>query len=624
MRLFTTSVAASLLCCAAAGPILAETPVHGRIAEDQTWTRIESPYVLEKTILVEEGVTLRVEPGVVVHAAGERSGLLVRGSLVAEGRSEEPIVFAPARGSAARGWMGIRFEAPGGPVPSGLVHVEIRGAGSRSWHGLRRPASLAIEAPGVSIRDSAIVDGRGEGILLADGATAEIARSEIRGNAGHAIWANDADSTRSALSEILVRGNRPDAFRIEGQLDASATWTAEIPFLLERDVVVAPGARLTLLPGATVKGASSKTELRLRGRIVAKGTPEAPVVFTSAADDSVGGDTNGDGNASSPAPGEWMGITLEGFLGGGGGTIESAEIRYAGGLAWQRYGRPAGLTTEVSDLVLRDVRILDGGGDGILLALGAWPTIERTEIRGCRGDAIFATEPDSTRATLSRNRAAGNGLDAFAIGGTLSHGAVWRRDLPYVLERSLEVAPEAFLTIEPGVVVKAVSGASIRVQGGIAARGEAGSPIVFTSFLDDSVAGDTNGDRSATSPAPGDWGGIAVRSTVAGSAFRNVAVRFGGSQSFGAEATEAGLYVESPSLEVLESRIERNAHAGIRIWGGAPRISGNTITGNAIGILATHGSAAIVEGNDLTGNAEGGLAAEECPGLRVAGNREAP
>jgi RHS repeat-associated protein len=91
-----------------------------------------------------------------------------------------------------------------------------------------------------------------------------------------------------------------------GRIEADQTWTADLVHIVETDIYIASGARVTIEPGAIVKFAEGTRLIIEDGGILdSLGTTENPVVFTSLEDDSVGGDTNLDGDATAPVPGSW-------------------------------------------------------------------------------------------------------------------------------------------------------------------------------------------------------------------------------------------------------------------------------------------------------------------------------
>src|SRR3989338_2381490 len=110
-------------------------------------------------------------------------------------------------------------------------------------------------------------------------------------------------------------------------ITGNATWTvAASPYRLSEPITVSPGATLTIDPGVIVK-AEFQGSLTVHGTLHANGTSAAPITFTSLKDDSVGGDTNGDGAHTRPTPGDWFQV---GFEPGSSGEMAYVNVRYGG------------------------------------------------------------------------------------------------------------------------------------------------------------------------------------------------------------------------------------------------------------------------------------------------------
>ncbi len=96
-------------------------------------------------------------------------------------------------------------------------------------------------------------------------------------------------------------------------ISAPTTWTKEdSPYLIGGPVYVE--AELTIKPGTIVKFDYTPNyhagRLEIYNKFTAVGTEDEKIIFTSGRDDSFGGDSNKDGNASQPAAGDWWHINF--------------------------------------------------------------------------------------------------------------------------------------------------------------------------------------------------------------------------------------------------------------------------------------------------------------------------
>lgn len=105
------------------------TAVGGTLAEDTTWTVDGSPYLVAETVVVPDGVTLSIEPGVTVQRDPASNHLYslfqVSGTLLAEGTAVAPVKFTGPATPLVGGPPGEAIATATGTVR--LSHVSVTG-----------------------------------------------------------------------------------------------------------------------------------------------------------------------------------------------------------------------------------------------------------------------------------------------------------------------------------------------------------------------------------------------------------------------------------------------------------------------------------------------------------------
>lgn len=339
----------------AARALQPHTDVGGPIATDTTWTAAGGPYIVTADVTVNPGVRLTIQPGVEVRFDGNYA-LIVRGALDARGAAAQPIRFTSNRPSPAPGdWAMIDVRSDSLYTVLESVVVEYGGNNGRAGVDCLAGA-LCVHSSTFALRDSTVQHNASRGLVLVQ-SDALVEGSTFDGHTEEAVRLHRCDTRSGPCRPTLVgntfrhnasaiaRHSPQDPYLLSNQasdndtngivlancmFQGANTWYADLPYVAPAWCTIGGygPASVTIEAGAVVK-IGGGLEVKGGAVLTATGTAQEPVTFTSIKDDSAGGDTNNDGDATAPAMNDYAhvaSISADARL-----TFEHTRFRYGGG-----------------------------------------------------------------------------------------------------------------------------------------------------------------------------------------------------------------------------------------------------------------------------------------------------
>jgi hypothetical protein len=552
------------------------TDVTGNITSNTTWNVAGSPYRLTGNVIVNTGVTLTIDPGVLVQGNDLRE-LRVNGNLQAIGTMAQPITFTSFLDSSTAQWAGILFQ--GATAAGTLEHCEVRFSGDNGslTASIPRGNVRAVEGATVTIRDSLIrlggAPGNDSGVFVRD-SSITLESVEFRDNGltssspnEAALWVEKTAAGTASVSATgclfqdngqyairapaesvhLITGNTFSGndtnrvfldfgpFNAAGRLAAQTGLEAYEFADTDSRYTVPAGGTLTIDAGVTIL-AREFAELFVQGTLQAIGTAGQQIVFSSAQDTAVN---------------QWAGIvatdatatlnmtqclvrfggdvdSLSGtvvanvkVLDGANATISNCVIRSGGALLGTLtdaglYARDAGSVT-VQNTTFDDNT--EGSNSAALWATGTFGSLSVTGCNFMNNGSFAMRLPANQAHNATGNTFSGNVFDRIVISGGQFASAptltVQTGLEGYEIEADATVPTGATLTVNPGVTVYGRGNVEITVQGNLVAMGTPSNRVIFTSSSD---------------TGPGEWTGLIFNGLLgdASGTLDNVELRYGG------------------------------------------------------------------------------------------------
>lgn len=266
----------------------------GHYSSDIFLKFLNIPYMIRGDLVVESSATLTIDPGVILKFGGG-CDFYIQGALKAQGNMNNEIIFTS-----------LQDDSNGGDTNGDGTSVGSKG----NWGGIQFYDSN-IDNTSVLEYCRIIYGGCGgygnndSPLVLTGWANPTVINCILQNNTRNAINLLTGDYTSDFYLDIL-----------------------NFPYMVRGDLVVRSPAKLTLHPGVVLKF-DGGCDFWIDGSLNAVGTSSMPIIFTSIKDDSIGGDSNGDGS-SVGTPGDWGGIGFRDASDDYLCVLDNVKIFYAG------------------------------------------------------------------------------------------------------------------------------------------------------------------------------------------------------------------------------------------------------------------------------------------------------